>query len=607
MCGIAGIVSSHGCPDRDVLTRMARCMAHRGPDGEAVWTDGPVGFAFRRLAIIDLAERSMQPLHLDAWHLVFNGEIYNYRELRDSLRDLGHRFQTEGDAEVLLHAWDEWGEEALDRLDGMFAFAIWNDELRELVCASDPFGEKPLYWAWDGKQFLFASDIRALLMTRPELGSPRQDALAPFVGRGLMPAVDDSFFADVHRLPGSHLLRLSDGTARVRRYWRPRRVKTPERYDIASEQLQELLVASIRRRLRADVPVGTSLSGGVDSSCIVGLAAAIAGNHRRHGFTATFPAFDRDEWSYASDVAAVAGVVEHHAVRPTSAGCLDELEQVVRAQEEPFGSASIYAQWCVMRAAREAGIPVLLDGQGADEIFGGYAGSNGWAVRSMGLGAVATSLLSRRDRRAVLEALGSRYVPERTARRYRRSLVTPYATDEVADAAARVVPPDTWDGDLDGPLSHELVRQCFHTSLPALLRYADRDSMAHGVEVRLPFLDRAVAEFGLSLPASFVYRNGVRKAILRDAVRGIVPDQVLDSREKIGFEPPQAAWLVEPDWIERIEEVLLDPRSIARGLVRADVVEQDARAKHWRDPSGIWRMLSVELWLNAFDGASSRS
>ena len=604
MCGIAGIVGG-GPPDTGVLEHMASIMAHRGPDGQRTWSDELAGLAFRRLAIIDLDERSMQPLHLGSWHLILNGEIYNYLELRAALARLGHVFVTEGDGEVLLHAWAEWREDTLARLDGMFAFAIWNDESRELVCACDRFGEKPLYWARDGERLVFASDVAAVLKARPDLGTPRSDALGPYLGRGLMPPVEESFIEGIHRLPGAHLLRLAGGRVEVRPYWRPSRVDVPSRYEDATDRLRELLLASIRLRLRADVPVGTSLSGGIDSSAVVALSATLAGDHRRHAFTARFPGFARDEWRYADDVARAAQVVEHHAVEPTAAGLLADLDALVAFQQEPVGSSSVYAQWCVMRAAREAGVTVLLDGQGADELLGGYPGANGWALRSAGPLAVMRGLVSTRDRGDIFRAIGSERTPSVVARRHRRTQVTPYAARDVSDAAAQVIPPPAHGDGLQGPLARELLRQSFHTSLPQLLRYADRSSMAHSREVRLPFLSAELAEFCLSLPAGFLYRDGVRKAVLRDAVRGVVPTAVLERRDKIGFETPQAAWLCEPDWVLRICEVLLDPAAKARGLLDLGAVEADAAAGHWRDAQGIWRALNLELWLRSIQGRPS--
>ena len=599
MCGIAGIVGP--TVDEALLARMAERMAHRGPDSQGVWQDGTAGLVIRRLAIIDLDHRSDQPFHLGPWHLVFNGEIYNYRELRDELRGLGHRFVTEGDGEVLLHAWAEWEDAALERVNGMFAVALWNDERHELVCARDPFGEKPLFWARAAGGIVFASETGALLAAYPELADVRQEALAPYLGLGHLPPIGQSFFAQVEQLPAAHLMRVRDGQVEVRRYWRPRTVEVPASFSEAATELRELLVDSIRLRLRSDVPVGTSLSGGIDSSTVVALAARIAGDHRRHAFTARFPGFARDEWKYAQMVARSAGVTQHHEVRPTADELLADLPDVVRDQGEPFGGPSIYAQWRVMRAAREAGVTVLLDGQGADELFGGYPSSVGWALRSQGALAMARGLFSGRERGNLVLAMegGKIRMPMLFVRAFRRRHTSPYVSAAVRETVARV---PRFAAPADGartPLERELLRQTFYTSLPDLLRYADRSSMAHSREVRLPFLDRRVAEFAFSLPAEFLYRDGVTKAVLRKAAEGIVPAEVLARRDKVGFEPPEAAWFAEADFMARIADVMLDPVARARGLYAADEVETDLRAGRWRDPRGIWRALNLELWLQA--------
>ncbi|MBX5443163.1 MAG: asparagine synthase (glutamine-hydrolyzing), partial [Solirubrobacteraceae bacterium] len=434
MCGIAAIVGGPP-PDTPALEAMAARLAHRGPDGQATWHDGHAGLAFRRLAIIDLDERSMQPMHLGDLHLVFNGEIYDYRERREELRALGHEFRTEGDAEVLLHAWREWGEGALNRIDGMFAFAVWDAATRTLTAAVDPFGEKPLLYARDPDhpgRLLLASDVRALRAAAPRLGRPDERALAPYLALGAAPHGGDTFFAGVRRLPGAHLMRVRDGRVELARYWTPRRVETPTALEPAAERLRELLLGAIARRLRADVPVGTSLSGGVDSSGVVGLSARLAGDHRRHAFTATFPGFERDEWPYAHLTAQAAGVVEHHAVAPTAADLARDLDALVADLEEPTASASVYAQWRVSQAAREAGVTVMLDGQGADELFAGYPALIGWALRSQGPAARLRALRDPALRGLLLRAVGAERLPEPLARRYRERLATPYAAPDVA-------------------------------------------------------------------------------------------------------------------------------------------------------------------------------
>jgi asparagine synthase (glutamine-hydrolysing) len=574
-------------------------MRKRGPDGQRIWHDDTVGFAFRRLAIIDLHERSSQPQHLGPLHLTFNGELYNYRELRDELRRLGHEFQTEGDVEVLLHAWAEWGDAALDRCNGMFAFALWDDRERRLVLASDPFGEKPLYYARRGRRLIWASELKALFHD-PDVVPAQDDlAVALFLSRGPAPTTGRSFFHGIDRLPAAHVLEWRDGALSLRRYWRPARVEVPSRYDDAVAALRELVVDSIRLRLRSDVPVGTSLSGGIDSSTVVALSAELAGDHTRHAFTARFPGFERDEWRYADAVARAAGVAEHHAVEPSADDLLADLETLVADHEEPVGSLSIYAQWRVMRASSEAGVVVLLDGQGGDELFGGYLASLGWVLRSLRSRELGRELRTEpRLARELAMALAVDHLPGPLRRPWRLRIATPYASDAIVRAVRRIDPVDdtAWRG-ARGPLRRQLLVQTFETILPSLLRYADRSSMAWGREVRLPYLDRRIAEFALSLPAEFVYRRGVTKRILRDAGRGVVPAAVLGRRDKVGYEPPQRTWLNEPALRRRIGDVLLDPGARARGLYDPAAIEEDLATGAWRDVDGIWRALNVELWL----------
>jgi asparagine synthase (glutamine-hydrolysing) len=599
VCGIAGIVGA-GRPDLETLERMAGAMVQRGPDGQGVWREEEVGFAFRRLAIIDLDKRSNQPLHLGSLHVVFNGEIYNYIELRERLRGLGHSFQTEGDGEVLLHAWAQWGEGALDRLNGMYAFGVWDGERKRLTMAVDPFAEKPLLYRTVGGGLVFASDVRALQVVDPASGVPDERRVRDYVALGVMPELPRTFFSDVQRLPPAHVARWERGALTVRRYWKPETVAVPADPESAAERLRELLSDSVRLRLRSDVPVGTSLSGGVDSSAVVTVCARLAGEHVRHAFTATFPGFERDEWEYAEEVARAADVTTHHAVRPTAQELWEDLERLVRDQQEPFAGTSIYAQWRVTRAAREAGVVVLLDGQGGDELFGGYNGVAGWALRAAGPRAALGALA---EDRAVAGELAVAYAvgraPRALARRYRLRRASPYVTPEVARAAAGVERlPAEWSK-TRSPLRRELLTQAFHTTLPNLCRYGDRNSMAHSVEMRMPFLDRRVAEYALSLPPGEVYRDGVTKRALRTALRGWVPDRVLDRREKVGYETPERRWFDEPAGRERIAQVVLDPSARASGRYDQAALERDYATGSWRNASALWRVLNVELWLRS--------
>lgn len=599
MCGIAGIAGAPA-PDPDVLARMAAAMAARGPDGQDTWAGDGCGLAFRRLAIIDLADRAMQPMHLGPLHLVFNGEVYDYRERRSELEGLGHVFVTESDTEVLLHAWLEWGEGALDRVNAMCAVAVWDERDRSLTLAVDPFGEKPLLYVRDGDRLAFASDVQALLEAVPGADAPDERAVAAFVAHGTMPPVARSFFARIDKLPGGHVARWQDGRLSVRRYWAPRPVAVPGEYGDAVTELRELLLDSIRLRLRSDVPVGTSLSGGVDSSAIVTLSAHLAGDHRRHAFTARFPGYARDEWGYAEAVAAAAGVVEHHPTEPTLETLSHDLTAFVAAQQEPVLKLNQYAQWSVFAAAKAAGVTVLLDGQGADELLAGYILTRGYALRSLGPLAMARAYAREPQTRGPLRlALGRDLMPAGLARRMRGRDGSPYATaSAVATGAATLPEEPDWERRRD-PLRDELLREAFFVSLPHLLRYGDRNSMAHSREVRLPFLDRRVAELALSLPPGFLIRDGFTKAVLRDAVRDLVPAAVLDRRDKVGFEPPQAQWLGSERGRAWAREVLLDP-SARGGAIDVDAVAADLAAGAWRDPDALWRAMNVQLWRGAF-------
>jgi asparagine synthase (glutamine-hydrolysing) len=605
MCGIAGVVGEPQVAPQ-LLRRMADAMVSRGPDDEGYWSADDVGFAHRRLAILDLRERANQPMHFAHWHLIYNGELYNYRELRSALESRGHGFVTTGDTEVLLHAWAEWGQEALALVNGMFAFAVWDTRDRSLTLVSDPFGEKPLFYWTDRRRLVFASDMRALLQ-HPDMSRTVDDStLTSFIARGgARPEPTRTFLAAVRRLPAAHLLQWRDGRARVLRYWAPARVDVPADYATAVTTYRELLTDSVRLRLRSDVPVGTSLSGGLDSSTIVTLLGGIADERPRHAFTAHFPEYERDEWRYAAAVARRSGVAHHHRVVPTSQELVRDLDRFLDDHQEPVESCSVYAQWRVMRAAYEEGITVLLDGQGNDEVLGGYADAVGYALRAGGALRMLRGVLREpRWIKPIIRAAGADHLPVRLRHSYLRRNATPYAVQAVAVSGARhAARPPVRRG--DDPFHRYLLRETFDTGLPVLLLYADRSSMAHSREVRLPFLDRRVAEYSLSLPSAFAFDLGHSKRVLRDAFASALPPEVLRRQDKVGFEPPQKQWLNAAGMRERIAEILLDDRARGRRLYDLERVEADHRAGGWRDHRGIWRAVSAELWLRRLEGAPS--
>jgi asparagine synthase (glutamine-hydrolysing) len=577
---------------------MAATMAHRGPDGKGSWRDGEAGLSFRRLAIIDLDPRSNQPLHLGPLHLVFNGEIYNYLELRAELAALGHAFQTEGDSEVLLHAWAEWGRRALDRLNGMFAFGIWDDVRRRLVLAVDPFAEKPLFFHSNPERIVFSSDVRALFVADRRLAAPDEGALTAYIASGSMPFLPKTFFAGIRRLPPGHLAVWEKQALTVQRYWNPAHVEVPASLDAAAERLRELLIDSIRLRLRSDVLIGTSLSGGIDSSAVLGLSANASEGCRHHAFTATFPGFAQDEWGYATEAAQMAGVLEHHPIRPRTEDFRRDVVRVVTDQEEPFPSTSIYAQWCVMKKARETGVTVLLDGQGADELFAGYRGMDAWYLRSLGPHAMFSG--AARDAQLIRRLIATYYphlIPEPLQRWRTERNASPYVSSDLVRTSIGVEqPPPDWE-DRGSPLRRELLHQAFRTVLPDICRFADKNSMAHSVEVRLPFLDRRIADFAFSLRPGFLISDGISKRVLRTAAKGYAPRSVLNRRDKVAYATPEENWLTDPHVRRWIMGILSDPSVSGSGRYALDEIARDNRAGQWRSIRAIWRAVNAELWL----------
>jgi asparagine synthase (glutamine-hydrolysing) len=589
MCGIAGVIGRTGA-SLELLAQMATILRHRGPDDEGYVVqdvDGPfrcfrgddtvpelrdlghwrssqrgaysVGMCHRRLSILDLSPAGHQPiLSPDAnLALVFNGEIYNYLELAEELEFLGHRLRPCGDTAVLLAAFAEWGAACVHRLRGMWAFAVYDRQARRLTLSRDRFGIKPLYYARLGDSFYFSSEIKGLLPVFPNgpRGSPGE--IVRLLAWSDLDDGSATLFEDVCSLPAGTSLRLDrdELTYTLERY-----------YDIGSfseamyegditdavDEYRQRVVESVRLHMRSDVEVGSCLSGGLDSS----LAAAMATDHASNGRLATFTAvYDDpalDERRYV-DLQARTGRFRTNFVSPTPDAFLEQLDQLVWAQDQPMTSSSPFAQWSVMQLAGEQHMKVLLDGQGADEAIGGYSYFAGVYVLELARAArllrgVRAALLLR-DRRQIRlsEALARaafRALPPSLRQRARHAtrlgyqLVAP-AYRELARPRQEPAPRTFRDHCIDA-LQH---------SLPELLRYEDRSSMAFSIESRVPFLDHPFVELVLSLPTDFKIHDGWSKYVQRQASQGLLPSEIVWRRDKLGFTTPQQAWknaLVDP-------------------------------------------------------------
>jgi asparagine synthase (glutamine-hydrolysing) len=549
MCGIAGIVGL-GPVNMAAVSAMADLQAHRGPDDAGTWMspDGRIGFGHRRLAVIDPAPEGRQPMSDTGGDLtiVFNGEIYNYVELAEELRAAGARFATATDTEVILEAWKAWGEACVERFNGMFAFALHDARAGTVYCARDRFGEKPFIFAARPDFFAFASEYKALFTLNEVAVDPDYAAVGSFLADpGLsLDAGARSAFRGIDQLgPGECLtLDCRDLTVKRRRYWEPAAtIGAVPGFDDAVAEFRRLLIDSVRLRMRSDVPLGSCLSGGLDSGSIYGAVRELVGDDRPYNvFTGRFPGSDADEGAFA-DLIAARGIALRHEVAPDPDRLLAELPDFVWHNELPVDSASQYAQWCVFRLAAENGVTVLLDGQGSDEILAGYeqyfafylASDSAGADEEPAIRARYPMALSMRDqgwktrlppalRRALARTLGR---GSDFTFGIDRDYLAPPASQQPADLKAA------------------LLRDSFGGFLSTLLRYGDRNSMAHSREVRLPFCDHRLIEFLLGLPASYLMGEAQTKRILRAATEGILPDQIRTRWNKQGFLPPIVAWL----------------------------------------------------------------
>lgn len=629
MCGFVGMMWRDASREADAaqLRPALDAIAHRGPDGESVWQRGPVALGHRRLSILDTTDAGLQPMVSATGDLViaFNGEIYNFLELRAELEADGAAFRTETDTEVILEAWARWGADCLPRLNGMWAFALVDRRAGELVLCRDRFGIKPLYVGERGDRWLFGSELQSVRRLTDESPQLDERLAVDFLRSALLDHEEDAMVRGWRRLPPGTLLRLPlDGRpGRSARFFdfrdvgdRALRDRLEREGDHRAERelvdrLRAAFEDAVRLRLRADVPLGTCLSGGLDSTGIVCAAAAAQGGaraqHARHAFSVVTDAFD--ETRYIDAVVDATGVQLSRArVDPNTIA--SRVERMFEAQDEPPHSLTALAGYLVFEAAHEAGVTVLLNGQGADELLAGYGGHRApWAAstlraRRAGLRQqLAAEGLGRAALLDVARAL-STIVDDRTAQiahlrrlRARRGLLSTRA--EAAAPPRPVYEPPWREPD---PLRGALAQSVMFYPLPVFLRVEDRNSMAHGREARLPFLDPAFAEVARTLPTSMLRRDGLNKWAQREAFRGLLPEVVRARPDKMGFPVPAAQWIRGPLrelWLDRLSE----RRLRARGLYRVPetIRARDAvlRGDALVPPGDVYRIFLLEAWAAA--------
>ncbi len=610
MCGIAGIVARNGRIDLDQrIKAMTDAVRHRGPDGEGFHRSGRVAFGHRRLAIVDLSPAGRQPMaSADGRHTItYNGEIYNFIELRRELEGLGHRFRTRTDTEVLLAAYAAWGTDCLSRLNGMWSFALHDQEKGLIFAARDRFGEKPFHYAQTGDLFAFGSEIRQLLPLLPAV-SANPEVVSEYLLAGVPLRADESFFAGVAKLPAGHFLIYdleSDRLAVHRYYSLADRLAGVEERDgpEAVAAFRALFEDSIRLRLRSDVRVGTCLSGGLDSSSVSLLAARLHGAESTTPFSA-ITAISEDPANSEEDYAGTvvrAGGLDWIRTRPLYADFRDTLGSVVEQQEEPFTSPSVCMQSFVMRAARENGVVVLLDGQGADETLLGY--ERYYCAYALAIwrrqGAREAVRWQRQMMRNNADMTGLRFAAL-ALRDLSPALRYLHYLGRARHLSPRPPMPD-W--------VRRYARACLDlrslqtlevetTGLPPLLRFEDKNAMAHSIETRLPFLDHRLVEHCIALGWNLKMHDGWSKWVVRRSMQDVLPDSIAWRRNKIGFAAPDGLWL------SRHAEIMA--RTVEGSALVARFCNPDRLRDGYRrlDRAGRWRLFCLALWAERFGVAA---
>ncbi len=660
MCGIAAVFSSDPRPLGDVIRSMATVVRHRGPDGEGFVTFSARDFrvtAFgdvetpptvygadiayapkrhaepmpgavaalghRRLSIVDLSPTGHQPMCTAdgrVW-VVYNGEIYNHIELREELERLGHTFVSHSDTEVILNAYREWGEHCLDRFNGMFAFVLIDRIARRVFAARDRFGVKPLYlWRSTEGLVALASEIKEFSVLAG--WSPRVNGQRAyeFLNWGLQDHTEETLFAGVRQIRGGEFLHCSVEelfeNPPIKRWYRlvPRHFSGDMK--VAADEFLALFTDAVRLRLRADVPVGSCLSGGLDSSSIVCVANLLLRSEGAVSQQNTFSACARekrfDERAHIDSVVAQTGVRAHY-VYPSVDTLFDTLGDIAWHQDEPFGSTSIYAQWKVFELAKNSCVKVLLDGQGADELLAGYHGffaphfADLFVTRQWG--ALLREVRVARQRHELGYVSSAKYLanavlPEPLRQSLRRLVGKTSSVPNWVDRDRLAF------NDRDPTLAYGFkttsVNQMAHvmlaaTSVPMLLHWEDRDSMAHSVESRLPFLDYRVAEFLMGLPTEMKLWDATTKQVLREGMKGILPESIRMRMDKMGFVTPEETW-VRKDAPDRFRIELRRAVEASQGVLKPTALEHLDAVIAGREPFNflVWRMISFGRWMERF-------
>jgi asparagine synthase (glutamine-hydrolysing) len=633
VCGIAGIIASDGLNDDDVVlgVRMRDVLTHRGPDGAGLHSDTHGVLVHRRLSIVDVAGGHQPLSNEDAtvW-VTYNGEIYNHADVRSTLESAGHRYRTKSDTETIVHAYEQWGDDCVHHFRGMFAFAIWDGPRRRLLLVRDRLGVKPLYWARAGNRLLFASEIKAILASGLIAAQPNETVISEVLATRST-AGTETLFRGIYKLLPGHRLVCQDGNVHVDQYWDlPLDGPDPALDEVGDERLieefRDLLQESVRLRLMADVPLGMFLSGGIDSSAVAALMAREV-NRPIETFSVAFADRAFSELGYSREVARAVGARSHEVVIDDR-DFFSALPRLVWHEDEPIAHpSSVPLHFVSMMASQH--VKVVLTGEGSDELLAGY-GKYPRALLNWRAGGIYERLVPSAVRSLMAGTVVPR-IPGTIGRYARRSfLAMPRRADAMfldnfagmplhqqrellgtgritGDAYAPSLEYFTRVNGANGMLGRLLYTDV-KTYLVELLMKQDQMSMSASIESRVPFLDHKLVEFAARLPERLKLRGFTTKRILREAMRGVLPELIL-TRRKMGFPVPFAQWM-RGNWSTVAEDVLLDRRTRERGLVNTSAVAallRDHREQRRNGGDAIWALLNLELWYRTFiDGLGTQ-
>lgn len=623
MCGIAGIIDlNQKSVNQEQLTEMIHVIHHRGPDDEGYFIDENVGFGHCRLSIIDLSDAGHQPMSNEdqtLW-IVYNGEVYNFVELREELEKIGYRFKSNTDTEVILYSYQEWGEKCLEKFNGMWAFAIYDKKKKKLFCARDRFGIKPFYYFYNQHKFIFASEIKGILVDKTVPRKPNNQIIYDYLANNYLDHTEETFFSGIKQLPAAHYIIMESKVLSINRYWDLNKSLDSSQLSEKeyAEGFKEIFIDSVRLRLRADVPAGTCLSGGLDSSSIVCVANDLLHKHlgsslgdRQQSFSAVYEEKSFDESRFIEEVVKKTGIKSHYTF-PKAEELIKELDELIWHQEEPFGSTSIYAQWCVFKLAKEKGIKVMLDGQGSDEYLLGYHSSfspfycdliRNHQIISLLKEIIAYGRIHGFSKLSFISPNHLPFIPDRIKPLLKKYVFRGRYSLLKEDFGKKYKKDFFSEKRFESNLKNYSYTLLFFTSLPGLLRYEDKNSMAFSIESRVPFLDYRLVEYLSSLPDNAKIHNAVTKVTLRRAMKGILPEKIENRMDKIGFATPEDIWFrtVLKDWIWEI----IQSRSFKeRGYFDTEAIEKEFRdfCKGGKNINSttIWHYINLELWFRKF-------